>query len=145
MYEEHTACLYDMEAAYACRTIQSNLWITATISWRLFVSFSYTETCSLRGSQTRTHERFHCMVSDTHMHLFPFSRAVLYKACQILVPDSAIVHCGQRYDLKAKLPGGGKFWKKNSKGDFKNLFWRRKILPIILNKKSTKRARKIGL
>ena len=34
------------------------------------------------------------------------------KAGRILVPDPAPVHCGQRYDLKAKLPGGIKFWGK---------------------------------
>ena len=29
-----------------------------------------------------------------------------------VVLDPATVYCGQRYNLKAKLPGGGKFWKK---------------------------------
>ena len=29
-----------------------------------------------------------------------------------VVLDPATVYCGQRYDLKANLPGGGKFWKK---------------------------------
>ena len=52
------------------------------------------------------------------------------KAGGILVPDPATVHCGQRYDLKAKLPGGRKLWGKNSKGDVKNLFWTRKIWPV---------------
>ena len=33
----------------------------------------------------------------------------------MLVPDPATVYCGQRYNLKAKLPGGGKFWKKTQK------------------------------
>ena len=32
-----------------------------------------------------------------------------------VVPDPATVYCGQRYNLKAKLPGGGKFWKKTQK------------------------------
>ena len=52
----------------------------------------------------------------------------------MLVPDPATVYCGQRYDLKAKLPGGGIILEKNSKGDVKNTFWQRKIRPIILNK-----------
>ena len=38
-------------------------------------------------------------------------------SCRVVnvVLDPATVYCGQRYNLKAKLPGGGKFWKKTQK------------------------------
>ena len=60
-------------------------------------AFSYTETCSFRGSQTRTYERFHTLM---HTLLFPFWRAFFcaVKAGGILVPDPVTEHCGQRYD-----------------------------------------------
>ena len=73
--------------------------------------------------------------------LYLLSRRVV-KEGKILVPDPATVHCGQRYDLKTKLPGGEKLWKK-IKGDKKKLFWQRKIRPIILNKSGRKWAGQI--
>ena len=99
-------------------------------------------TCSFRWSQTRTHECFRW--SQTRIRNPFCSLATCCKSREILVPDPATVHCGQHYDLKAKLPGGGKFWEKNLKGDFKNIFWQRKIRPKMLNKSGRKRAGQIG-
>ena len=46
-----------------------------------------------------------------------------------VVLDPATVYCGQRYDLKAKLPGGGKFWKKTEKVILKIRFGKGKYGP----------------
>ena len=60
--------------------------------------FSYTETCSFRGSQTRM--IVSAGLSDSYATLlFPFSRACfrVVKAVGILIPDPATER-GQRYD-----------------------------------------------
>ena len=47
----------------------------------------------------------------------------------MLVPDPATVYCGQRYDLKAKLPGGGKILEKTQKVMLKIRFGKGKYGP----------------
>ena len=54
------------------------------------------------------HARMNASAGLRHAYA-SFSLHSRYKDPQILVPDPATMHCGQRYDLKAKLPGGGKF------------------------------------
>ena len=100
-------CKMRKRSAYACHT---NLWMIATISWWVFAFVSYTETCCLRGSQTRAQQGFRW--SQTRIRN-PFPSLAL--CCKMLVTDPVTVYCGQRYYLKAKLPGGGKFWKKTQK------------------------------
>ena len=78
-------CMIRKRAAYACRT---NLWITATISWRLFAFISYTETCCLRGSHTRAHVHFRWFQTRGHVR-FRWFQTRAQCACMLpLVSDT---------------------------------------------------------
>ena len=83
-------CMYDTEVSCAWA---SNNQLT------IVCVFLYTETCSFRGSWTRTHERFRWSKWRTRYSL-PFSCACfrVVKASRMLVSAPATGHHGQHYD-----------------------------------------------
>ena len=82
-------------AAHVCR---KNLWIPASISWRLFAHF---RTQKLAASVGLRHSGMNvsaglsdtCTTHSLLLRMFPVK-----KAGRILVPDPATVHCGRRCD-----------------------------------------------
>ena len=67
-------------------------------------------------------------------------------SCRVVNVSSRSCHCVLWAALQSqgKVARWRKILEKNSKGDVKNMYWQRKIRPIILNKSGRKRARQIG-
>ena len=103
------------------------------------VVYAYQKNLSMAATFKRKHSvyvglRHACMntsagLRHAYASLSLLSCRVVKKACQILVTDPATVYCEQRYDLKAKLPGGGTFWKKTGKVMLKIYFGKGKYGP----------------
>ena len=96
-------CKMRKRAAYACHTNLSIAALSAEECLRLFRTWKRAAYMGLRHARSK--------VSGGLRHAYA-TLSLLSRRVVNVVPDLATVYCGQRYDLKAKLPGGGKFWKK---------------------------------
>ena len=131
MHVAHTAfCVYT-ETGSVCVSYCRNLWMTATISGRLLAHFrrrKHAASVSLR------HE---CMnvsagLSDAYTTLSLLSR--LFPCCKSRWNISATI----ARQAAVHVDSWRKILKKKSKGDAKNIFWQRKIRPLILTKSGRK-------